>query len=363
MPHFIKKPMALRIQAGTDAIAHIRQYGLQAADIDIIPGAAGGPKGIGLCGLDQAIFGSFLAQSPKKRTYIGSSIGSWRFAAIAAHGAQRGPELLAQLYNNIGFFKGMKARDVSASCQLMLNQLLAGKSHSLLDHPDMHLVVMMVKCNRLLSSDRPFPLGLALTGVYGGNLLSRRSLSLFMQRCYAYSHEADKRLANITDSAEFGSQHINMTADNLMDILMASASIPLVMNGVADIPAVGKGIYRDGGMIDYHLDLPYNSQGLVLYPHFSDRITPGWFDKSVKWRRPNPLNHRRTVLISPSAGYLASLPLGRLPDRKDFNAFVGRDDERKKIWEFAIAESQRLGDEFLELLHHDSLIEHIEPLH
>lgn len=362
MTHIITKPLALRIQAGADAIAHIRQHGLQAADIDIIPGAAGGPKGIGLCGLDQAIFGDFLSQSPKKRTYIGSSIGSWRFAAIAAHGAQHGPQLLAQLYNNIGFYKGMKAQDVSASCQHMLDQLLAGKRHTLLEHPHMHLVVMMVKCNRLLASDHRLALGLALTGVYSGNLLSRRSLSLFMQRCYAYNHEADKRLATLSNSSEFGSQHINMTQDNLMEILMASASIPLVMNGVVDIPAVGKGIYRDGGMIDYHLDLPYNSQGLVLYPHFSDRITPGWFDKSVKWRRPNPINHRRTVLISPSASYLNALPLKRLPDRKDFNVFVGKDDERKKIWEFAIAESQRLGDDFLALVQRDDLIAHIEPL-
>ena len=363
MPHVIKKPAALRIQAGAEALAHIRQHGLQASDIDIIPGAAGGPKGIGLCGLDQAIFGSFLSQAPKKRTFIGSSIGSWRFAAIAAHGAQRGPELLAQLYNNIGFFKGMKAAQVSESCQRMLNQLLDGKNHLLLAHPDMHLVVMMVRCNRALSTDRLLPLGLALTGVYGSNLLSRRSLSLFMQRCYAYSHTPDQRLAHITDSAEFGSQHIPLDQHNLMDILMASASIPLVMHGVADIAAAGKGMYRDGGMIDYHLDLPYNSTGLVLYPHFSDRITPGWFDKSVKWRRHNTLNHQRTVLISPSASYMDSLPLKRLPDRKDFKLFVGRDAERKKIWETAIAESQRLGDEFLELVRTGNIADHLEPLH
>lgn len=362
MRQVIKKPAALRIQAGAEALAHIRQHGLQASDIDIIPGAAGGPKGIGLCGLDQAIFGSFLPQSPKKRTFIGSSIGSWRFAAIAAHGAQRGPALLAYLYNNIGFFKGMKAAQVSESCQRMLHQLLDGKSQHLLDHPDMHLVVMMVKCHRALSTDRLLPLGMALGGVYGSNLLSRRSLGLFMQRCYAYSHSPEQRLAHISDSSEFGSQHVPMNQHNLMDILMASASIPLVMNGVADIAEAGKGIYRDGGMIDYHLDLPYNSQGLVLYPHFSDRITPGWFDKSVKWRRHNTLNHRRTILISPSASYLDGLPLKRLPDRKDFNAFVGRDDERKKIWEFAIAESQRMGDEFLELVQRDDLIAHIEPL-
>lgn len=363
MPHIIKKPLSISIQAGTEALEHIRNYGLRAADIDIIPGAAGGPKGIGLCGLDQAIFGQFLPQAVKKRTYIGSSVGSWRFAAIAAHGAQRGPELLSHLYNNIGFYKGMSARQVSESCQNMLNQLVDGKTSQLIEHPDMHLVVMMVKCKRLLATDRLLPLALALTGVYGSNLLSRRTLGLFMQRCYAYNHVQDQRLASIHDSSEFGSQHIVMNHHNLMDILMASASVPLVMHGVADIASASKGMYRDGGMIDYHLDLPYNSQGLVLYPHFSNRITPGWFDKSVKWRRQNPLNHRRTVLISPSASYLASLPMQRLPERKDFHVFANRDEERKKIWQIAIAESQRMGDEFLELVERGNLPAYIESLH
>ena len=56
----------------------------------------------------------------------------------------------------------------------------------------------------------------------------------------------------------------------------------------------------------------------MLYPHFSDRITPGWFDKMFKKRQANPENQARTLLLSPSQAYLQSLPLGRLPDRKDF---------------------------------------------
>ena len=41
---------------------------------------------------------------------------------------------------------------------------------------------------------------------------------------------------------------------------------------------------QDGGIIDYHLHLPYHrAQGLVLYPHFIDRIVPGWLDKALPW--------------------------------------------------------------------------------
>ena len=79
-----KRAPALSIRAGALARQLIEKQGLQASQVDILPGAAGGPKGIGIQGLDQAVFGSFLPRSPRRRTLIGSSIGAWRFASIAA---------------------------------------------------------------------------------------------------------------------------------------------------------------------------------------------------------------------------------------------------------------------------------------
>ena len=52
----IKFP-ALTLKAGPRAFARIRQAGLNAADVGILPGAAGGPKALGIQGLDLALFG------------------------------------------------------------------------------------------------------------------------------------------------------------------------------------------------------------------------------------------------------------------------------------------------------------------
>jgi hypothetical protein len=38
-----------------------------------------------------------------------------------------------------------------------------------------------------------------------------------------------------------------------------------------------------------------------------------------------------------------------LPDRSDFKRFMGDDARRNQYWQTAMSESQRLGDEFLEL--------------
>ena len=58
-----KRAPALNLRAGTLARQLIEKEGLQASAVDIVPGAAGGPKGIGIQGLDQAIFGDFFAQA------------------------------------------------------------------------------------------------------------------------------------------------------------------------------------------------------------------------------------------------------------------------------------------------------------
>src|SRR6476620_662673 len=79
---------ALTLLAGRDAYALLRERGLRAEDVDIIPAASGGAKWLVLAGLDRYLFGELL-QRPRTRPMhlIGSSIGSWRMACLA----QRNP--------------------------------------------------------------------------------------------------------------------------------------------------------------------------------------------------------------------------------------------------------------------------------
>ena len=75
---------ALTLRAGPDALRLVRERGLRAQDIDILPGASGGAKWLALAGLDRYLFGTLLAE-PRTRPLhlIGSSIGSWRMACLA----------------------------------------------------------------------------------------------------------------------------------------------------------------------------------------------------------------------------------------------------------------------------------------
>lgn len=353
-----KRPPALTIRAGAAARQLIEQEGLQAGQVDIIPGAAGGPKGIGIQGLDQAVFGDFLLRAPRQRTVIGSSIGAWRFASIVAWGAKAGTERLAELYTQLSFHKKMTREDVAAVCKDMLTDLVGSQQEQLINHPELHLTVLSVKARHLFQSDKALPLLTSVAGIVSSNAVARRHSRYFMER--VISQPASGQQFQVQD--DFTTHYQTLNTGNALDWLMASASIPGVMSAVRGIQDAPQGSYRDGGLIDYHLDLPFNSQGIVLYPHFTDTITPGWFDKMFKNRKANPENQARTLLLSPSAEYLQSLPLGRLPDRKDFTLKGLDQQQRIQMWNQCTAESQRMGDEFLEMVEKQNFPQFIQPL-
>jgi hypothetical protein len=49
------------------------------------------------------------------------------------------------------------------------------------------------------------------------------------------------------------------------------------------------------------------------------------------------------------------MPNGKLPDRGDFKAYGERSDERQRDWRRAVAESQRLADEFAQAVQRSSI--------
>jgi hypothetical protein len=103
-------------------------------------------------------------------------------------------------------------------------------------------------------------------------------------------------------------------------------------------------------MFHYHpaFDFLNGRDGIILYPHFYSQVTLGWFDKNRPSRIADGQRLADVLLVAPSPAFVAQLPFGRIPDRRDFVRLHGRDNERIDFWETAVAMGKRLGTSFLE---------------
>jgi len=211
----IKFP-ALTLKAGPRAMARIRAQGLNAADVGTLPGAAGGPKALGIQGLDLALFGEWLPAAPRERSLIGASVGSWRFASACLPDAAEGIRRLGHLYTEQNFNKGVTISDVSRSSQRMLDDLLDGRDAVLLDNAHYRLNIMVVKSHGGLANDHRGRLGLALGSVIADNLRGRARLSRHFERLIIHDPRQAPPVHALND---FPSRFVALNAGNLRQAL------------------------------------------------------------------------------------------------------------------------------------------------
>jgi hypothetical protein len=336
----------ITIRLGARARQRIAAEGLRAADVAIVPAAAGGPKGLILHGIDKWLFGEWFPTAPRQRKLIGASIGSWRMAAAAFHDPVAAHKRLAHHYSHQTYPDKVSAAYVTRACRTLLDEVLGGRAAEPLSNPNYHLSVITVRGIGALGQTRGSRwremAGFLLAA--GGNAVSRGRLASSLER--VVFHDVRDDMAWLRDSFDsFSSHFVGLNENNMRDALLASGSIPLVLQAVNNIAGAPVGTYWDGGLIDYHLHLPYQQDpGLVLYPHFTDHIVPGWLDKSMPWRRASGAALENLILVSPSPEFLARLPNGKLPDRSDFKRYGQNHKARIRDWTFAIGESERMGE-------------------
>jgi hypothetical protein len=135
------------------------------------------------------------------------------------------------------------------------------------------------------------------------------------------------------------------------------------MSGVSNIDGARPGIYRDGGMIDYHMDLPYrlSDEEIVLMPHYTDHIIPGWLDKKLPWRKPAAVNMANVVMIAPTKEFVQQLPNAKIPDRSDFKQYFQKDRERFAAWNNVVEMCRPPAEAFMELVESGRIRDKIQP--
>lgn len=349
----------LRFRAGPGALAKIRDEGFGPEQIGTIAGASGGAKWLVLSQIDRVIITQILPRLVGPVHLIGSSIGSWRFSCYAQENPLSALESFEEAYLEQRYSESPDRDEITTRSRDILQELLGDTgTREIMTNPVFRTHVMTVRSRALTSSERAPVLAVGLAAAASANLLSRRMLGAFFSRGLFF----DRRdLPPFFEAAGFPMHRVALTEINYAEAVLASGAIPLVLNGVRNISGAPAGVYRDGGIIDYHLDLNTSEPGrITLFPHFYDYLVPGWFDKKLAWRRPDPRHTDRTLLICPSREFVASLPRARIPDRTDFQTMSP--DERRKNWGTVLAACEALAEELHDVLDKDQMPARLESL-
>ena len=361
--HFSIVMNPIKILAGASAYSQIKNNGLSPQHVSAIFGASGAAKWLTIYGLDKAIFSEWLVNSDQPIDLFGTSVGAFKLAAAAQSYPAEAMTQLADAYIHQYYGDDISADKVDIETRRILNAFLNEKNiPEILYNPRFNYHCASVRCNGLLGSHNETLQKLAMIKALFLSMLSRQNLRNTFERTVFYTGNPVNTFSGI-DS--FTTRYVALNEESLIPAVLSSGSIPAVMHGVTDIAGAEPGVYRDGGLLDYH-PLPSNlvdiKQGLILYPHFYTHLTEGWFDKFAPWRKVSGQLLDNTLLIGPSDEYVASLPGGKIPDRQDFYQFKNNDSERVRRWTVAKERSNELGEAFIRLAESGDIASVVEPL-
>lgn len=338
----MKNPYSiLSLRAGPDARDRIARDGAGADSFSALLGASGGPKWLILAGLDRFLAGEFFRGRKNPLALLGTSIGCWRHAIYPQQEPVAALDRFLDAYLGQRYSAKPGMDELTGEAERLLDILLGQDGATqIAGNRVIRTHILAARCRGPLASDRPAMLlgGLAVAALLNG--ISRASLGLSFQRAlFSPADGADFRLQGLPGF------DVPLAGANVRDALLATAAVPLVFAPRRDIAGAPGGTYRDGGITDYHFDLAIEApDGLVLYPHFYDHLVPGWFDKSLRWRRADGPLADRTLLVAPAPGFVASLPGGAIPDRRDFARLDN--DTRERQWHAAVDASREIAAAF-----------------
>jgi hypothetical protein len=352
----------IRIKAGKNIYQIIKDGGFNFDSVSTYFGPAVGPRWLIASGFDLTLLkGCFLGRS-KQVQLVGSSAGAFRFAAWLQPEAVESYQKLREAYINVTYTKDDTPATSLGKITDIVNAYLEDDALPFaLANKKYRLVVITARARGLVASKNTALQKLGLITCLVFNYFSRENIYKFAERVVFYN--ASKPPAFCLKS-RFRGTYVQLNEINFKYAVLASGAIPLVIDGVNDIYGAPRGIYRDGGLIDYHLTQQFAAKEneIVLFFHHQERIIPGWLDKKIESREPEPYALNNVLMVFPSQSFIESLPGGKVPDRTDLVTFIDDQDTRIKNWRKAVELSAPLGEDFLELVQSGKIKDIVEKL-
>lgn len=352
----------IRVKAGKKIYQIIKDGGFRFDAVSTYFGPAVGPRWLVASGFDLTLLKEGLLGRQKPVQLVGSSAGAFRFAAWIQPEAIQAYQKLIDSYISVEYTRRDTPTTALEKITGIVNAYLEDDALPFaLASKQYRLVVLTARARGLVASENHW---LQKTGLFTClifNYFNRNNIHKFAERVVFYN--AAKPPAFCL-KPYFRGACVQLNEINFKYSILASGAIPLVIDGVRDIYGAPRGIYRDGGLIDYHLTHQYAAREneIVLFFHHQERIIPGWLDKSIKSRAPEPHTLNNVLMVFPSQNFVETLPGGKVPDRTDLVTLINDPATRIKNWRRAVELSAPLGEDFLEMVESGKIRDAVEKL-
>lgn len=333
-------PKTFTIKAGSFALEHIKKNGLSPDDISVIPAAAGGPKWIALHAFDKYLLSNWFHDRKEVLHLVGASAGAWRMLCYTLPDSAAALDRFLKSYAEQAYEVFPTTDELSLKFKEIMNEILGNNGGE-------HLLKENLRKLYIISTETSF--GKKKNNKYRNtfvkialkNIVSRKLLQADFKRI-VFTNSNNQALIQ---EDGFDTEYLPFTNENTISALRSTGTLPLLMNPVDDVAGVS-GLLWDGALVDYHIGLNYQTEGLIFYPHFSDRIIEGWFDKFLIWRKFKGEVLNKMIMISPSKEFVKSLPDSKIPDRDDFKTYMNNNKQRIKNWYEVANRGKEMAEEF-----------------
>lgn len=352
----------IRIKAGSRIYKIIKDGGFNFDSISTYFGPAVGPRWLIASGFDLALLkGGFLGRSSVVNL-VGSSAGAFRFAAWLQPESTECYGKLLDAYINVRYSRKDTPSTVLEKITGVINEYLEDDALPFaLANKKYRLTIITARARGLVAFENIWLQKLGLATCYVFNYFSRNNIYRFADRVVFYN---GAKPPSFCFRPQFRGSYVQLNEVNFKYAVLSSGAIPLVIKGVRDIYGAPRGVYRDGGLIDYHLTHQFaaKEKEIVLFFHHQERIIPGWLDKNIVRRVPDAETLSNVLMVFPSQSFIENLPGEKVPARNDFVTFIDDQETRVKNWRKAVELSVPLGEDFLELVESGKIRDVVEKL-
>jgi hypothetical protein len=350
------------IKAGKRAYEIIQDGGFHLDRVTTYFAPATGPRWLVASGFDLTLLTNRLLGCVRATHLVGSSAGALRFAAWLQPEPEKSYQTLMESYIGTTYKRNDTPATVQESLIGIVNSYIEDDALPFaLSSKKYRLAIITVRARNLVASELKWVQQLGLGIGFLLNAIKRSYIHYFAERVVFYN---GPKPPHFCLRPGFHGRYIPLNEINFKYALVASCAIPIVVAGVRNIYGAPVGVYRDGGLIDYHLTHNYASTNddIVLFFNHQERIVPGWLDKKLSYRLPRADDLDNVLMIHPSHGFVAQLPGGKIPNRDDFAIYIDDPSTRIKNWWSVVERAQHLGEEFLELIESKKIKDVVEKI-